>query len=206
MGRTIFSLKPLIRSLLLKENTGKLIDSRRIKIVLATKRVTLAQYVHHLKVPLQSHQAESVSPETPGFDQFLKGVEKPPQLKPAVLGISGQEKFLPLIEQLSEQHQINPKLIRAMVGQGSQFNPNAVSETGLQGLMQLPATLVKTGLNPFDAEQNLNVGTQKMSELMKKHHGNIPLALADYAGTGPDSKKTAIYVRSVLAAFLNPTV
>jgi soluble lytic murein transglycosylase-like protein len=64
----------------------------------------------------------------------------------------------------------------------SAFRPNAISEAGAQGLMQLmPATAERFAVdNPFDARQNIRGGVRYLAWLLKRFNGNQVLALAGY--------------------------
>jgi soluble lytic murein transglycosylase-like protein len=61
----------------------------------------------------------------------------------------------PLIDGAAKAHDLEPKLIRAVIEQESGFHPCAVSATGAEGLMQLmPDTAEQLGVaDPFDATQ-----------------------------------------------------
>jgi soluble lytic murein transglycosylase-like protein len=119
-----------------------------------------------------------------------------------------------IVKQVADKHQIDEKLILAIINQESGFNSNAVSSAGAQGLMQLmPATAKRLGVvNPFDPVQNIEGGVKHMKGLMAKYRGNLVLALAAYnAGGGnvdkyggiPPFKETQNYVKSILSKYLS---
>ena len=92
----------------------------------------------------------------------------------------------PLIRRHSETHGIDPSLVKAVVKAESNFNPNAVSQKGAQGLMQLmPDTskLMKVD-NPFDPDQNIKGGIRYLRILEETFQGDIELMLAAY-NAGP---------------------
>ena len=66
-------------------------------------------------------------------------------------------EFDPFIEKAARSHGVRPELVRAVIVAESAFNPNAVSNRGAVGLMQLrPATAHRYGVaNAFDPEQNI---------------------------------------------------
>jgi len=112
------------------------------------------------------------------------------------------------IEFAARQHGVDPALVRAVVHAESNFNFNAVSRAGAQGLMQLmPDTQKKLGVdNPFNVGQNLDAGTRLFKSLLRKYGNNVRLAAAAYnAGVSaveryngvPPYQETKNYVRRV---------
>jgi len=115
-----------------------------------------------------------------------------------------------LIIQLSERHNVDVALVKAVIHTESFFNYRAVSHAGAEGLMQLmPKTAAKYGVNdPQNPYENLDAGIQYLSDLLKKYHSNLRYALAAYnAGEKavhyykgvPPYKETREYVNKVLA-------
>jgi len=64
----------------------------------------------------------------------------------------------------------------------SDFNAQAVSPVGAQGLMQLmPGTAADLGVtDAFDPEQNIQAGSKYLKQLMDRYDGDAKLALAAY--------------------------
>lgn len=96
-----------------------------------------------------------------------------------------------IFEKASKKYNISVNLLKAVGKQESNFNPNALSHCGAQGIMQLmPATAASLGVtNSFDAEQNIMGGAKYLSSLLDTFNGNIPFALAAYNAGGNNVKK-----------------
>ena len=77
---------------------------------------------------------------------------------------------------------VDEGLVRAIIHAESDYNPNAVSNKGAQGLMQLmPGTASRFGVhNPFAAADNINGGVQYLSFLSKRYNGDVRLVAAAY--------------------------
>jgi hypothetical protein len=109
----------------------------------------------------------------------------------------------------SEQHRVDPALVRAVIKAESSFDADALSRKGAMGLMQLmPRTARSLKLsNPYDPQQNISGGVRYLRYLLDRFDGNVPLALAAYnAGESRVSRESRIprisetreYVRRVL--------
>jgi len=89
------------------------------------------------------------------------------------------------VRQYAAHYGVSPELIAALIDVESRWDPQAVSEKGAMGLMQLmPATARRFGaFQPFDVEQNIAAGTRYVTTLMWEFHGDLRLvAAAYYAG------------------------
>jgi len=105
---------------------------------------------------------------------------------------------------------VDPSLIKAVIKTESNFDPNAVSNKGACGLMQLiPETAERFSVTDiFDPRQNIYGGTEYLSYLLNLFHGDTELALAGYnAGENavikydnqiPPYKETQNYVKKVM--------
>jgi soluble lytic murein transglycosylase-like protein len=91
-----------------------------------------------------------------------------------------------LIVEHSRTHGMDPSLVKAVVMAESDFNPNAVSNKGAQGLMQLmPGTARLMSVDdPFDPDDNIKGGTKYLKQLDATFQGNLELVLAAY-NAGP---------------------
>ena len=140
--------------------------------------------------------SQKVNVETADFESYL-----------------GESKSLDQIfDKAAEKYNVPVNLLKAVGKQESNFNPNALSHCGAQGIMQLmPATAKGLGVtNAFDPEQNIMAGAKYISDKIKKYDGNIKLALAAYnAGSGnvakydgiPPFKETQNYVKKVMGYY-----
>ena len=137
-----------------------------------------------------------------------KAVNKPQKKVIPVRGKKAERLFRPLILRAARRHQVDPAWVQAIIMAESSFNPNAVSNRGAVGLMQLmPATAKALGVeDAFNPEQNINGGVLYFKKLLKEFRGNVRLALAAYnAGTRivrkyqdvPPFKTTRAYVKKV---------
>jgi hypothetical protein len=127
-------------------------------------------------------------------------------------------RYEPMILAASARHGLDPQLVKAVVAVESGFEPDAVSDKGAIGLMQvLPATGERYGVRAdrrksidaklADPTLNLEIGTRYLSDLRKMFVGRPDLALAAYnAGenavvryrnTVPPFPETQAYVKLV---------
>lgn len=99
------------------------------------------------------------------------------------------DKYRDLIEASSKKHGVPADLIAKVISGESKFNPNAVSEAGAQGLMQLMPEIQKSyGVsNAFDPAQNIDAGARLLAENLKRTKGDVDTALKMYHG-GPNQK------------------
>jgi soluble lytic murein transglycosylase-like protein len=136
---------------------------------------------------------------------------QPRQADATAAGTSGGS-FDSLINSIASEYNVDPRLVSAVVQTESNFDPNAESAAGAQGLMQLmPATASDLGVtNPLDPSQNLEGGVKYLRNMLDRYDGNVSLALAAYnAGPGSVSKyggippyaETQAYVQRVLGIY-----
>jgi len=98
-------------------------------------------------------------------------------------------RYRPVIKEHALTHQLDWKLITALIIQESGFNEYAVSSAGAKGLMQLmPETANELGVDdPFEPETSIEGATRYLRSLYdlypKSSHSNrIRIALASYNG------------------------
>jgi soluble lytic murein transglycosylase-like protein len=115
----------------------------------------------------------------------------------------------------SKEHRVDPALVYAVMRAESNYNPNAVSEKGAVGLMQImPDTGRRFGLKEKELKvpgKNIRTGVQYLSELITLFDGDLRLAVAAYnAGENavirhgrrvPPYAETIAYVPRVLRAY-----
>jgi soluble lytic murein transglycosylase-like protein len=119
-----------------------------------------------------------------------------------------------LIRAAAARHRVPAALVRSITAAESGFNPNAVSNKGAIGLMQLmPTTAAQLGADPHVPAQNIEAGTQYLRFLMDKYqhyrdwmkrviaaYNAGPAAVDRYHGV-PPFPETRTYVSRVLALF-----
>lgn len=104
-------------------------------------------------------------------------------------------KYDGLIETLAEKHGVDPRLIKCIIRVESDFNPEAVSPAGAMGLMQLMKETADYYYikDPFNPEQNVDVGIRHFKSLLNYFKNDIPLSLGAYhAGIGRVKKRMSI--------------
>jgi soluble lytic murein transglycosylase-like protein len=127
-----------------------------------------------------------------------------------------KEELERLVHDIAERHKLDPVLVKAVIEAESNWNPDAISHKGAQGLMQLvPGTAGDLGVkNVFDPEQNIEAGVRHLRMLLEKYDGDLDKALAAYnAGAGavdraggvPNYRETRNYVRRITDNYFRPS-
>lgn len=93
-----------------------------------------------------------------------------------------------IFEEAAATYCVPKDLLKAIAKAESDFNPNATSGAGAQGIMQLmPATAKGLGVtDAYDPYQNIMGGAKYISQMLEKFNGNVKLALAAY-NAGPNN-------------------
>jgi len=134
----------------------------------------------------------------------LRGHSKTAQNKNLGIG-----EFHRVAEEKALKHNVDPKLVNAVISAESNWNPKAVSQKGAVGMMQLmPKTARDMGVgNPLNADENIEGGVKYLRYLLNKFRGNFALAVAAYnagpslvekVGGVPSIPETVKYVRQVM--------
>jgi soluble lytic murein transglycosylase-like protein len=122
------------------------------------------------------------------------------------------QQFQEVISSAAQRHGIDAELVRAVIKVESDFNAQARSNKGAQGLMQLmPETArlhnVADAYNPLE---NIDGGVRHLRLLMDQYRGDLELVLAAYnAGVNavekyrgvPPFGETKEYIRRVLSFY-----
>ncbi len=128
-----------------------------------------------------------------------------------------ENNFDHFIEQTAYKHQVDSRLVRAVIETESAYNVTAQSPKGAVGLMQLmPDTAKRFGVvDPTNPQQNVDGGTRYLKYLINLFKPNLGLALAAYnAGENavlrnnnqiPPYPETQNYVRQVLSLYRQKT-
>ena len=151
------------------------------------------------------------------FDQQLQqasaaGPGLGASLTPAVAGTGsgGDGPFKAEIDAAAQKYGLDPAVLRGLIHQESNFDPNARSGAGAVGLTQLmPGTAASLGVtNPLDPAQSIDAGARYLRQQLDAFGGDVQKALAAYnAGPGavkryggvPPYAETQNYVRQVMA-------
>ena len=117
------------------------------------------------------------------YTLFLKAVKKSPSRY--------IQDYEDIINRAAGSFGVESSLIKAVIKAESDFDHEAVSVKGAQGLMQLmPLTArVLQVEDPFDPEANIIGGTRYLSHLLQRFGGDVRLALAAY-NAGPERVET----------------
>jgi len=121
-----------------------------------------------------------------------------------------------MVRETSLRHGVDPRLVEAVIGAESAWDPRAVSAKGAAGLMQLmPQTARRYGVRDrFDPRENIEGGVRYLRDLLELFGGELQLVLAAYnageaavmrAGRAvPPYPESRRYVRRVAAAYAAP--
>ena len=150
--------------------------------------------------------------EVTPLEEMAAGVtaETREQDLPDVAGprLATRTAYDPIIESAAVRHDVDARIVKAVIQVESAFHPRARSSKGAMGLMQLMPRTARQykARNPYDPTSNIEAGTQYLKKLLAEFE--LPLALAAYnAGEGairrfggiPPYAETQAYVRKTLS-------
>ncbi|MEW6186012.1 MAG: transglycosylase SLT domain-containing protein [Thermodesulfobacteriota bacterium] len=161
----------------------------------------------------------------PGNPNYQLYIKEPTKLQPAKAGKGSSRSwssthnnlhYLPFlnshIEEASQQYGVDSKLIQAVIHVESNFDPQALSPKGAQGLMQLmPQTARDMQVSDaFSPKENIHGGARYLRYLLDTFNQDTSLALAAY-NAGPEKvnlhrgippyTETRTYVQKVLQIY-----
>lgn len=128
----------------------------------------------------------------------------------AAAGGAGSGPYAAEINAAAAKYHLDPAILRALIRQESNFDPNAHSSAGAEGLTQLmPGTAAALGVtNPLDPAQSIDGGAHYLSEQLSTFGGDVRKGLAAYnAGPGavqqyggvPPYAETQNYVQQIMS-------
>ena len=131
----------------------------------------------------------------------------PKPIQPKAVDAAPDGTLEQIVDQTAKDHNVDPLLVHSVIRAESNYNPNAISPKGAEGLMQLiPATAKRFGAgNSFDVRENINAGVKYLKYLQDMFKDDR-LALAAYnAGEGavikygniPPYRETEQYVSKI---------
>lgn len=151
-----------------------------------------------------------VEPAKP-VSRELARIANPSRFSTAPASIERQ-RLAAMVIRIAADFKLDPRLVMALIGTESNFDPNARSPRNAYGLMQLiPETAARFQVTDIlDPAQNLRGGMAYLSWLLSYYRGDVILALAAYnAGEGavdrykgvPPYPETMAYVQRIQALY-----
>jgi soluble lytic murein transglycosylase-like protein len=149
----------------------------------------------------------TATPSTSFNAQLASAMAPASAATPAATGAT--TPFATEISEAAARNGVDPALLTGLIRAESNFDPNATSPAGAQGLTQLmPGTAASLGVtNPLDPAQAIEGGAKYLRQQLDRFGGDASKALAAYnAGPGaverfggvPPYAETQAYVRKVL--------
>lgn len=114
--------------------------------------------------------------------------------------MTNENMYDEIIEKYSKEYNVDFALIKAVIKNESNFNPNVVSHVGATGLMQLmPSTAKGLGVRDlYNPDENIKGGTKELRMLLDRYNGDVDMALFGYnAGVGTVKKRNGVPSKGV---------
>ena len=157
-----------------------------------------------------SGRVSDVNGKTENQSRLSVAEQHKPSPSPQPSDAAGKSTIESSITEAAGKYKLPRQLIHSVIRAESNFQADAVSPAGAQGLMQLmPATARELGVtDPFDVRQNIDGGARYLRQMLDRFGGDLKVALAAYnAGPGTVARydgdvpyrETRDYVRRVLA-------
>lgn len=160
--------------------------------------------------PPASAAPASATAAPQSFQSVLASTSQPAAADATATGGSaGASQYDGLIQDAAQRNGVDPALLKGLIRQESNFDPNAGSGAGAVGLTQLmPGTASSLGVSdPRDPAQSIEGGAKYLRQQLDAFGGDEAKALAAYnAGPGavrrfggvPPYAETQTYVQRVL--------
>ncbi len=134
------------------------------------------------KIILRSPQSISYVKSNRGRTAFDEKASWKPRVQMSAYRAQKQQELAPIINAAAYKYDLDPALLHAVIRAESGYNPEAVSNKGAAGLMQLmPATASRYGVRDrFDPQENIEGGARYLSDLLDMFPSNVKLAVAAY--------------------------
>ncbi|EAM8765802.1 hypothetical protein B1L33_22560 [Salmonella enterica] len=133
--------------------------------------------------PSLSEQKHDTSPyssqHSTYFENRNKKYEQPGQVNKT---FERSSKYNTYFEEAAKKYDLDPRLLKSVAAAESNWDQNAVSKAGAQGLMQVMPDNFQPGENPFDPRDNIMAGARVMSWAKSKAGDDVEEMLRWYNG------------------------
>lgn len=175
----------------------------------AAGAVARVAQIEAMMAPSQTSTAAPASGSTSFASALQSAQGSTATASTGTLGSADPSQFDALINDAAQRNGVDPALLKGLIRQESNFNPNARSGAGAVGLTQLmPSTAAGLGVgDPTDPAQAIEGGARYLKQQLDRFGGDPGKALAAYnAGPGavqrfggvPPYAETQDYVQKVL--------
>ncbi len=178
----------MFRDMLFEQYGNKMAEARQLGLAEQLETEMARRY------QLPDTEGESSTPITQITRKMrLKKLEQYQQQQSSIedqILHSRLKPFKESVQDAAKKFNLPPQLIQAVIMTESGGNPNAVSPSGAQGLMQImPDTAKWLSLeNPFNPHENILKGSEYLAKLLDQFDHKLDLALAAY-NAGPTRVK-----------------